>query len=192
MFDKDKIISKLIGNLFDTQTEGEHITVAELKTIDKNGLKETTDINTALVSSSLINKIKSSHINPYVNLSGAYYREDYEYKPSFSLYLSKSSGLSKAEPLVVSWCSGNHTTFMIDQGFLSAFKLSPRLLDNEILWDDLKEPEYDVVKIKPLSEYKFPTYSEAYVKIKKDYLETYLAYRKKVAVQIFTIKEILQ
>ncbi|MFC3160238.1 hypothetical protein ACFOEQ_18750 [Chryseobacterium arachidis] len=77
---------------------------------------------------------------------------------------------------------------MVDQGFLSAFKLSPRLLDSEILWDDLKEPEYDVVKIKPLSEYKFPTYSDAYVKIKKDYLETYLAYRKKVAVQIFTIK----
>lgn len=188
MFDKDKVILKLIGNLFDTQTEGEHITVAELKTIDNNGLKETIDINTALVSPSLISKIKSSHVNPYVNLSGAYYREDYEYKPSFSLYLSKSSGLSKAESLVVSWCSGNHTTFMVDQGFLSAFKLSPRLLDSEILWDDLKEPEYDVVKIKPLSEYKFSTHSEVYVKIKKDYLETYLAYRKKVAVKIFTIK----
>jgi len=189
MFDKDIIISKLIGNLFDTQTEGEHITVAELKTIDKNGLKETTDINTALVSPNLISKIKSSQVNPYVNLSGAHYREDYEYKPKFSLYLSKSSGLSKAEPLVVSWCSGNHTTFMVDQGFLSAFKLSPRLLEDEILWDDLKEPEYDIVKIKPLSEYDFPTYSDAYVKINKDYLRTYLDFRKKIAVQIFTIKQ---
>ncbi|MGI9583368.1 hypothetical protein ACR1PO_19390 [Chryseobacterium sp. RRHN12] len=186
--DKNSIISKLIGNLSDIQTEAEHITVAELKTIDKNGLRETIDINTALVSPSLISKIKSSHVNPYVNLSGAYYREDYEYKPSFSLYLSKSSGLNKAEPLVVSWCSGNHTTLLVDQGFLSAFKLSPRMLEDEILWDDLKEPDYDVVKIKPLSEYKFPTHSEAYVKIKKDYLETYLAYRKKVAVQVFTIK----
>ncbi|WP_314243865.1 hypothetical protein [Empedobacter tilapiae] len=172
----------------DIQIDGDHITVAELKTIDKNGLKETIDVNTALISPSLIRKIKSSNINPYVNLSGAYYREDYEYKPSFSLYLSKSSGLSKAEPLVVSWCSGNHTTFMVDQGFLSAFKLSPRLLDSEILWDDLKEPEYDVVKVKPLSEYDFPTHSEAYVKVNKDYLETYLAFRKKVAVQVFTIK----
>lgn len=186
--EKNQIISKLIDNLLDIQTEGEHITIAELKTIDKNGLKETIDINTALVSPSLISKIKSSHVNPYVNLSGAYYREDYEYKPSFALYLSKSSGLSKAEPLVVSWCSGNHTTFMVDQGFLSAFKLSPRLLDSEILWDDLKEPEYDVVKVKPLSEYDFPTHSEAYVKVNKDYLETYLAFRKKVAVQVFTIK----
>lgn len=185
---KEQILSKLIGDLLDIQTEGEHITIAELKTIDKNGFNETIDINTALISSNLLNKIKSSHVNPYVNLSGAYYREDYEYKPSFSLYLSKSSGLSKAEPLVVSWCSGNHTTFMIDQGFLSAFKLSPRLLEDEILWDDLKEPQYNVVKIKPLSEYDFPTHSEANVKVKKDYLETYLAFRKKVAVQIFTIK----
>lgn len=186
--EKNQIIAKLIGNLLDIQIEGEHITVAELKTIDQNGLNETIDINTALLSSKLLNKIKASHVNPYVNLSGAYYREDYEYKPSFSLYLSKSSGLKKAEPLVASWCSGNHTTFMVDQGFLSAFKLSPRLLDDEILWDDLKEPEYNVVKIKPLSEYKFSIHSEAYVKIKKDYLETYLACRKKVALQVFTIK----
>lgn len=185
---KSQIISKLVGNLLDIQTDGDHITVAELKTIDKNGWNETIDVNTALVSPSLIKKIKSSHVNPYVNLSEAYYREDYEYKPSFSLYLSKPSGLSKAEPLVVSWCSGNHTTFMIDQGFLSAFKLSPRLLEDEILWDDLKEPQYEVVKIKPLSEYDFPTHSEANVKVKKDYLEIYLAFRKKVAVQVFTLK----
>lgn len=185
---KDEIISKLIGNLLDIQPEGEHITVAELKTINKKGLNETIDINTALISSNLFNRIKSSQVNPYVNLSGSYYGEDYEYKPSFSLYLSKSSGLNKAEALVVSWCSGNYTTFMVDQGFLSAFKLSPRLLEDEILWDDLKEPEYDVVKNKPLSDYGFPTHSEAYVKIKKEYLETYLACRKKVAVQVFTIK----
>ncbi len=179
----------MVGNLLDIQTDGDHITIAELKTIYKNGLKETIDVNTALVSPGLISKIKSSHVNPYVNLSGAYYREDYEYKPSFSLYLSKSSGLSKAEPLVISWCSGNHTTFMIDQGFLSAFKLSPRLLEDEILWNDLKEPQYNVVKIKPLSEYDFPTHSEANVKVKKDYLEIYLAFRKKVAVQVFSIKK---
>lgn len=185
---KDEILSKLIGNLLNIQTEREHITIAELKTINKNGLNETIDINTALISSSLLNKVKPSHVNPYVNLSGAYYRDDYEYKPSFWLYLSKASGLKKVEPLVISWCSGNHITFMIDQGFLSAFKLSPRLLEDEILWDDLKEPEYDVVKIKPLSEYESRTHSEAYVKVKKDYLETYLAFRKKVAVQVFTIK----
>lgn len=185
---KNRIISKLIGNLLDVETKGEHITVAELKTVDKDGLNETIDINTALISPNLINKIKPSQVNPYVNQTRAYFNEEYIYEPSFWLYLSKTSGLKKAEPLVVSWCSGNHTTFMIDQGFLSAFKLSPRLLDDEILWDDLKEPEYYVVKTKPLSEYKFSTHSEAYVKIKKEYLKTYLAFRKKIAIQVFTVK----
>jgi hypothetical protein len=186
---KKQIISKLVGNLLNVQTEEQYITVAELKTINKDGFQEIIDVNTGLVSSSLINKIKPSHVNPYVHLSGAYYRGDYEYKPSFSLDISKSSGLKKVEPLVVSWCSGNHTTFMVDQGFLSAFKLSPRLLETEIIWDDLTKPEYNVVKIKPLSEYEFPNYTGAYVKINKSYLETYLAFRKKVAVQIFIIQK---
>lgn len=186
--DKDQIISKLIGNLLEIQTEGDHITVAELKTIEKNGMSESIDVNTALVSSKLISKIKAYHVNPVVKKSSAHYDKEYEYKPSFWLYLSKASGLKKVEPLVVSWCSGNHTTLMIDQAFLSAFELSPRLLDNEFLWDDLKEPDYDIVKNKLLSEYDFPNQSEAYVKIKNDYLESYLTYRKKVAVQVYTIK----
>jgi len=185
---RNQIISGLLGNLLDIQTEGEYITVAELKSVDNDGMNEIIDVNTALVTPNLIKRIKSSLVNPFVNNSSAYYHEDYEYKPSFWLYLSKSLGLKKVEPLVVSWCSGNHTTLMIDQGFLSAFKLSSRLLQDEILWDDLTEPEYGVVKNKPLSEYKFPTHSNTYVKIKKEYLETYLAFRKKTAVQIFTIK----
>lgn len=185
---KNQVISKLVGDLLDINAEGEYITVSELKTIENNGLHETFDINTALVSSNLISRIKASHVNPFVINSSAYYDEEYEYKPSFWLYLSKTSGLKKAEPLVVSWCSGNHTTLMIDQGFLSAFKLSPRLLKDEIIWDDLKEPEYDVVRIRPLSEYKYPTHSGAYVKIKKNYLYAYLSFRKKAAVQVYTIK----
>lgn len=182
----EKIIAKFIKDL-DISSD-DYITVAELSTTLADGLTKTIDTNTALISDTLIRKIKSSQINPVVNNSSAYYDKDYRYKPSFWLYLSKSSGLKKAEPLVVSWCSGNHTTLMIDQGFLSAFKLSPRLLKDEILWDDLKEPEYDVVRNKLLSQYKYPTHSKTYVRIKKEYLEAYLAFRKKTAIQIFTIK----
>ena len=182
----EKIIAKFIKDL-DISSD-DYITVAELSTTLADGLTKTIDTNTALISDTLIRKIKSSQINPVVNNSSAYYDKDYRYKPSFWLYLSKSSGLKKAEPLVVSWCSGNHTTLMIDQGFLSAFKLSPRLLKDEILWDDLKKPEYDVVRNKLLSQYKYPTHSKTYVRIKKEYLEAYLAFRKKTAIQIFTIK----
>lgn len=185
---KNQIISKLIRNLVTIQIEGDHVTIAQLKTIEKNGLSENIDINTALVSSNLIGKIKASLVNPVINNSSTYNDKDHVYKSSFWLYLSKTLGLKKVEPLVVSWCYGNHTTLMIDQGFLSAFELSPRLLDDEVLWDDLKEPEFDVVKNKLLSEYDFPRQSEAYVKINKDYLESYLGYRKKVAVQVFTLK----
>lgn len=34
------IILKLVGNLLNIQTEGEYITIAELKTIDKNYMQQ--------------------------------------------------------------------------------------------------------------------------------------------------------
>jgi hypothetical protein len=184
---KEQVIQKLVDNLLNIQIEGEHVTIAELKTIEKNGLKETIDVNTSIISNSLINKIRSSQLNPFVNRSSVHHDKDYEYEPSFWLYLSKSLGLKKVEPLVVSWCSGNHTTFCIDQGFLSTYSLTPRLLDKEIIWDDLKKPNYEVVKNKLVSQYDFK-HSEAFVKIKIDYLKDYLSLRKKSALQIFTVK----
>lgn len=74
---------------------------------------------------------------------------------------------------------------------MSAFRLVPRLLKDEIYWDELSQPDYEVVKNRLASEYEFPNRTEAYVKVKKDYLDQYLACRKKTAVQLFTIiKEI--
>lgn len=188
--DKDLLVLKLVGNAFENEiNSNEFITVAEIKSVENNGNEETTDKNTALISPLLLDKIKASHVNPFVNRTGVNYQKDFKYNPSFWLYLSKSSGLKKAEPLVVSWESGNHTTLNIDQGFLSTFQLSPRLLEDEIYWDDLSKPEYGIVQNKILSEYKFPTHSEAYVKIKKNYLRDYLFLRKKTAVQIITVKK---
>jgi len=184
---KERIISKLIGNFLQDQVEKEYITVAELRST-VNGKVSKIDTNTALIPESLIPKIKATCINPFVERTGVNYDKDYIYKPSFWLNLSKSPGLRRAEPLVVSWCSGNHTTLNIDQGFLSTYELSPRLLKEEICWDDLKKPEYGVVINKQLSEYSFPHHSEAYVKIKKEYFQDYLELRKKMAVQIFSIE----
>lgn len=183
------IITKLIGNYLDVDISSDgYITVAELKTTQDN---VSIDVNTALVPPSLVSRIKSSHVNPFVRTSGAYFDKNYIYKPSFWLYISPSSGLKKAEPLVVAWESVNKTVLSIDQGFLSAFRLIPRLLKNEIFWDDLSGPDYGVIKNKLVSEYDFPNYTEAYVKVKKEYLAQYLSYRKKTAVQLFTIiKEI--
>ena len=183
------IITKLIGNYLDVDISSDgYITIAELKTTQDD---VSIDVNTALVPPSLVSRIKSSHVNPVVETAGAYFDKNYEYKPSFWLYISPSSGLKKAEPLVVSWKSANNTVLSIDQGFLSAFCLVPRLLKDEIYWDNLSQLDYEVVKNKLISEYEFPNQTEAYVKIKKEYLDQYLAYRKKAAVQLFTIiKEI--
>ena len=87
----EKIIAKFIKDL-DISSD-DYITVAELSTTLADGLTKTIDTNTALISDTLIRKIKSSQINPVVNNSSAYYDKDYRYKPSFWLYLSKSSGI---------------------------------------------------------------------------------------------------
>lgn len=185
--DKSKIISKFLGDVINTQSNEDYITVTELKTVEKNGLEETIDTNTALISESLVRKIKASQAHPFVSRTGVNYKKDFIYNPSFWIYLSKTSGLVKAEPLVVAWCSGNHTTFCVDQGFLSTYHLTPRLLDKEIIWDDLKKPSYEVVRNRLVSEYNFK-HSEAFVKIKRSYLEDYLYLRKKTAIQVFNIK----
>ena len=175
---KEAIISKLTKGI-PLGINKDYITIAQLKTIEQDGRRETIDINTVLISKHLVSKIKPSHTNPVVNKTGIQYSYKYQFNPKFWIKLSPSSGLKKAEPLVVSWCSGNHTTFCVDHGFLSAFNLSPRLLNEEIIWDDLSVPEYDIVKNKLLSVYDFPHQTEAYVQIKKDYLEDYLFLRKK-------------
>lgn len=166
-----------------------YFALSELKTIIEDGLKCSFDINTVVIPHSLLRRIKPSHVDPVVHKTGVNYSEDFTYTPSFWLFLSKSLGLKKVEPLVVSWCDGNHTTYQIDLGFLGTFKLTPRFTDEEILWDDLTEPEKAVVRNKPLSEYKNSSHSEAYVKVKKDYLERYFYLRKKRAIQVFNIQK---
>lgn len=185
---KEDIIKK-ISKYIIIPDNGEYYLIAKLKTIDPNGLRETIDINTILISKHLVNKIKPSHTNPVVNKNAKQYTDNYQLNPKFWIYVSPASGLRKAEPLVVSWCSGNHTTFCIDHGFLSTYNLVPRLLNDTILWDDLTVPEYEIVRNKPLSIYDFPQQTEACVEIKKDYLEDYLYLRKKCAVRIYNIQK---
>jgi hypothetical protein len=189
---KTEILEKLLGNLLDTNADhsGYHF-IAELKEENFKGLTSSIDTNTVLISPRLIKKIKPSQGHPNVTTPGASYHPEYVYKPSFWIFLTKATGLNKTEPLAVSWDSGNHTTLMPDQGFLSAFKLTPTYLNEEVHWNDLNGPEYKVILNKPLSEFYFTRKSSAFVKIRKDYLEAYAALRKKTAVQVFTIiKEI--
>ncbi len=186
--DKEKLIKKLTGDIEDIGKSPEgYITVAELKSIEQDGLMKTIDMNTAIVSPLLVSKIKPSHANPYVNSTGVNYHKEFVYSPSFWIYLSQSYGLKKAEPLVISWESANNTIFSIDQGFVGTFKLIPRLVNDTIFWDDLSRPKYEIVRNKLISKYDHLKHTEAYVHIDKEYLENYLSLRKKVAIQVFKV-----
>jgi len=176
---ENSFIHNLIKEILEESRQNrEVVTIAEIFSEDKNGLVRTYDSNTALISPALINKIRPSHINVPVNSNNTS-------APLFSLYISPSSGLRKAEPLAVSWNSGNHIALVPNQNFLSSFKLIPRLTSDVTVWDDLSRPRYDIIENKPLSKYEFPHYSPAFVKIHADYLNEYLIFRKKAAVKIF-------
>jgi len=186
------LIFKLIQTVVETPDPREElVTVATMQSIKADGEVRTIDINTALVAPSLLTRIKPSHTNPVVSAKGVHYHNDFAYRPEFWLYLSPSSGLAKAEPLAVSWTANNRTTLLPDQGFLSAFELIPRPINDEILWDDLSKPQYGIVVNKPVSHYSFPNQTGAFVKIYREYLENYIYLRKKTAVQIFTVSQLI-
>jgi len=186
---KNDLILKIVkDNLDPLDFNEEHLTIAELKSTEWKGSVKTVDINTALISPKLFDKIKPSYTNPFVNTTGASSQEDWAYTPCFWLYLSKAAGLKNAEPLVISWASDNFTTLLPDQGLLKTFDLIPWPAGEQTLWHDLSRPVYDVVMNKLKSQYDFPKHTEAYVKIRPEYLKDYVLLRKKSAIQVFTVK----
>ena len=91
------------------------------------------------------------------------------------------------EPLIVSWEYHNKTVMMPDNGLLMCYGLCPRVLKDpeQIIWDDLSLPEYDVVCVKPLSHYDFPSNSGCSVKINRQYLEDYASLKNCAVVAVF-------
>jgi hypothetical protein len=186
------ILEIVRDNLDPLHFNDEHLTIAELSSAELNGRIRTLDMNTALVTSGLIRKIKPSHTCPHVKTASASYHHDWGYRPDFWLYLSPAAGLKRAEPLAVSWASGQLTTLLPDQRLLKTFNLIPAPAGEEILWHDLSKPLYNVVINKGVSTYDFPRQTAAYVRIHTAYLKEYLLLRKKAAVQIFTLTTELQ
>lgn len=113
---KQQLIEKLTGNIFDTAPDHEgYLTIAELKEEKQNGLTISTETNTVIIPHSLIARIKPAIMHPNVSSPSAYFHPEYIYKSAFWIFLAKSSGLKKTEPLVVTWDSGNYTTLVPDQ-----------------------------------------------------------------------------
>jgi hypothetical protein len=187
---KERLILGLIGEMaYSSASTEPFLTLAELRTVDTNGLIKTIETNTAILSLQLVAKIKPGYCNPFVERKGPYRKGRDVYRPDFWLYLSPVSGLQRVEPLVVVWSTGNHTTLQPDQGLVSTLGLTPKLLNEEICWDDLSRPRYNVIRNRPMAFYDFPHYTSAYVKVDREYLADYLNLRQKTAVQVFSITE---
>jgi hypothetical protein len=174
--------------------DGDYIFVNELTTHEPHvGVKSTRYYQTLLVSPELIENIKPEEINQTTDSSvNPIYDKDYEYEGRSTVFVSHIQGLDKVKPLVFSWDSANNISFQIDPMFLLTYGLTPRLTENQIHWDDLSKPDMSIVTSIPKSTYDFPTYSESFVRIKKDYLQDFLMLRKKALIQVFCETRILQ
>jgi hypothetical protein len=154
----------ILSDIFDFSVwDGNHIFIAQLGTYNINGIETTRDFRTIALHDANISKLQFSDI----------------YK------------LSDSESLTVSWENGNNIHLAVDQSLPKHYRLSCRLDNEQVIWDDLSLPRYNVIENKQSSLYKFPRYSEAYVKIDSDYLTDYLATKKLNAIQVFQERRVV-
>jgi len=171
-------------------TDSEYITVAHINKKDKNGYAGNILLSTALIPfnelSDVLNavggigwQVESWGPEPIVD-------NDEEYSSSF--WVRGMTGTDKKyETIVNSWDHNDKVVMLPDNVFLMMFGLIPRHLENDYTsWDDHRLPEHDIVKVKSVADYELdPKDIEAYIKIKRSYLEEYCYLRKVAAVHVF-------
>jgi len=175
----------LISNL------DKEITVAKIYSEEKNGKNIRNEmLFTALLPLENYKKIinvKGGIGDGDVRTSGPFPCVDREetYEPHFWVQGSRQD--QSFEPLVASWSNHNKRVMVPDNGFLMTYGLIPRIAsqENKIIWDDPSKPQYDVVVVEPLSNYKMPFHSKAQVKILREYLEDYLSIRGFAGIAIY-------
>lgn len=97
------------------------------------------------------------------------------------------------QPLVHCWNNHNKTTFIPIVELLMVYGLTSRNIKNRIVWDDLRKPVFVVIDNISKSDYYYERNkgyisSDAYVKIRKEYLEDY-AHLKNASVVAFYWEE---
>ncbi len=143
---------------------------------------------TGLIDIDLYSKLRANKIHFRVNTSGPhpFYEPDWEYVPNFWMFSEINGEEYKIEPLIMSWESNQKTILLVDQGFLMTYGLIPRYVnENEVRWDEPSLPDENVIISSLFSNYDFPKYSPAQVKIKKKYIQDYASLRKKIIFRIF-------
>lgn len=108
--------------------------------------------------------------------------------PRFSIF-GGSIEPKGLEPLIVSWDAGNKKVFVPDQGFLATYNLVPRTIRSDrgdvVYWDNVEKPDVEVIKSAMVSEYYYELKSNAYVLIKREYLEDYATQRDCVLLEVY-------
>ena len=110
-----------------------------------------------------------------------------------SFWIDGQKGTKKRyEALVHGWDNHNRTVMIPDNSFLMCYGLVPRVLrDGRILWDDPQRPVYDVVEVRPLSNYEVPrTYSPAGIRVLRQYLEDYASLKGCAVVAVYYEKRL--
>ncbi len=169
----------------------ETVVVAELSSNQERGYQGVRELNTALVPIDRLDEILTSTAEmgwrvdswgprPIVE-EGQVYSTDF--------WIQGIGGRDdRLEPVVVGWNSHNKTVVMPSNGLLMTYGLSPRVQKDpdRIIWDDLSEPTYNVISVKPLSHYTVPnTYSGCEVKIDRRYLEDFSSLKGCAVVAVY-------
>ncbi len=95
------------------------------------------------------------------------------------------------EPLIHTWSAAGRTLIMPNIGLTMTYGLIPRLIASDTgdvcHWDNLGKPLFDVIKCKQVSHYNYNLVSDAYIKIKKEYLIDYASLCKRSIIQIYYV-----
>jgi len=172
------------------KSDTEYITIAQINKKEKNGFPGTIHLYTALIPFEEVRevietvggigwRVKSWGPDPIVG-------NDEVYDSKF--WIPGKSGTDvRYQTIVNSWYHNDKAVMLPDNIFFMVFGLVPRYLEDGIMsWDDPSLPVHDVVIAKSTADFSLPpTEVEAYIKVKRSYLERYCAMKKTAAVHVF-------
>ena len=181
-----------IYNRFDIKEE--YVTIGRIITSKINGYWGTTLLSTALVPNEDLDDLLSSYSSsgyevenngPFPDLG-----DDEEY---INIHQIRGLNGKTYKPLIHYWTNHNKTTILPIPELLMVYGLTPRNIQNRVVWDDLRKPVFTVIDNLSRSDYYFDEAngyinSDAFVKIRKDYLEDY-AKLKNASIVAFYFEE---
>jgi hypothetical protein len=164
------------------------VTVAEMRSPNQGATHEYRTTVTALIPMRKMKKVSQS-LRHFSEFATEVSTSDFRGigAPAYVPKLWLDGGtLGRFETLVVSWRGANRTVLMPDQGFLTMYRLIPRILDRagEIHWDDPEEPTYDVTVSLPVSVHSYGETTTGFVKVRREFLQDYATVRNCALVQV--------